>query len=148
LTSPQDLLDAPAVARRLGLSRVTVNASILAGELPATRLGQRWFVTEEALLAWAPHAPTPGPRAPLPSTARSMNAILGILADCEDATVAELAAQLGASRRTVLGHVQALDRRGLIERRHRSNDPKDPHRCRLTDAGREALGQLPATSSA
>lgn len=139
MNQTNQLLDVPTAARQLGLARTTLNESILAGRLQATRIGQRWVITPDDLRRYATqHPPAPATQ-PNPHAEHARRAVLGALADRDGATVAQLADALATPRRTILAYTQALDWDRLIERR-RGRDPKDPHHCWLTRAGREALG--------
>lgn len=133
-TAVDDLVDLATAGRRLGVDRRLVNVLVLEGRLPAHRLGQRWYVAAAALEEFAQHykRPTRG-REPLrPETARP---VLDALLACDGATVAQLAELVCRPKRTVLGWVQMLDQKGLVERQ-RGRGPRDPDRCRITDHGR------------
>ncbi|MGV9428581.1 MarR family winged helix-turn-helix transcriptional regulator [Streptomyces sp. NPDC003656] len=67
--------------------------------------------------------------------------LLGHLEERDDCRATDLAAHYALDKSTVSRQVAALERDGLIERRH---DPED-HRVqvlRLTDAGREILAEV------
>ncbi|MET8814950.1 MarR family winged helix-turn-helix transcriptional regulator [Streptomyces sp. NPDC004549] len=73
--------------------------------------------------------------------------LLGHLEERDDCRATDLAAHYALDKSTVSRQVAALERDGLIERRH---DPED-HRVqvlRLTDAGREILAEVTSSRRA
>jgi excisionase family DNA binding protein len=133
-TAVDDLVDLATAGRRLGVDRRLVNVLVLEGRLPAHRLGQRWYVTAEALEEFARHytRPSRGRERLQPEMARP---VVEAVADHPGATVGELAELVGRPKRTVLGWVQMLDEEGLVERR-RGRGSRDPDHCFLTEDGR------------
>jgi excisionase family DNA binding protein len=123
-------LDLYSAAERLGLGRSAVNLFVLQGRLPALRRGRQWFVRAEDLDAFADTYRPSGAAGALGS---AYMAFAGV-AERPGITVEELAGLLGRPRRTVLGWLQLLDRRGLIERRRR-NESSAPAQCYLTESG-------------
>lgn len=137
-----EYLDLYAAAERLGFARATLNVFVLQGRLPAERWGRQWFVRREDLEAFADAYYPSGAARELGS---SYAALAGV-AERPGITVEELAALLDRPRRTVLGWLQALDRRGLVERRRR-NESSDPARCFLTEAGSQLYGEERAVAT-
>jgi excisionase family DNA binding protein len=130
-----DLVDLATAGRRLGVDRRLVNLLVLEGRLPAHRLGQQWYVASDALEAFARtyRRPANWGREPMgPETAKP---VLMALQDHGGATVAELAEAVARPKRTVLGWVQMLEKKGLVERQ-RGRGSRAPDRCFLTNDGR------------
>jgi len=133
-TDASPLLSTTQVAHHLGITESAVRALIRDGRLPAYRSSQRWNIWQSDLEAFNLDLP-PNSRAGCPNAA-SVQAdarVLGLIAERPGITVVDLTEITGEYRRTVLGRLQRLDRRGLITRR--SEQSRAPHRCRLTDAG-------------
>lgn len=137
-----DELDLWTAAERLGLGRAALNVFVLQGRLPAQRRGRQWFVRPEDLDAFADAYYPSGAAGKLGST---YPAFAGV-AERPGITVEELATLLGRPRRTVLGWLQALDRRGLIERR-RQNESRAPAQCFLTGTGAELYKEEQASAT-
>lgn len=131
-----EYLDLHAAAKRLGFARATVNVFVLQGRLPAQRWGRQWFVRRDDLEAFADTYYPSGAARDLGS---AYTAFVGV-AEQPGVTAEELADLLDRPKRTVLEWLQALDRRGLVERRRR-NESSDPARCFLTEVGKELYGE-------
>jgi excisionase family DNA binding protein len=143
MKQPRDeYLDLYTAAQRLGFARATLNVFVLQGRLPAERWGRQWFVRRDDLEAFADVYYPSGAARELGS---AYVAFVGV-AERPGITVEELATLLGRPKRTVLGWLQDLDRRGLVERRRR-NQSRDPARCFLTEAGSELYGEERAVAT-
>jgi hypothetical protein len=121
-----DLIDLPSAAQYTGFSGNALLVRIRHGHLPARQIGRRWFIHRDHVEAIAAERR----RGPF---ARAYP-VLTALADHDGATVEELARIVGRPKRTVLGWLKDLDLAGLVERR-RSNDPRSPASCSLTESG-------------
>lgn len=141
-TDERDYLDLWTAAERLGLGRSAMNVFVLQGRLPAERRGRQWFIRRDDLDVFADSYYPSGAARELGSR---YSALVGV-AERPGITVEELATLLDRPRRTVLGWLQALDRRGLIERRRR-NESSDPARCFLTEAGSKLYGEERAVAA-
>jgi len=129
-TMPTDgLLDIVQAAEAAGTTYAALHGLIRRRKLAAERICGRWFVRAEEVERIAIERRR-GSLAPA-------YAVLFALGDSGvDASVEELATLLERPRRTVLGWVQDLDREHFVER-HRGDNPRDPARCSLTEAGWE-----------
>ena len=133
----EELLDVRRAASMLGVSLYFLRKWINQGTLPAQRLGQHWLLRRSDVEALVAHLGA----GPAPFIARtSHRQVLNVIAETPGIHVADIAARLGKSRRSVLGYVQDLDQAGLVERRATAN-PRLPQPCYLTEAGSQPLAE-------
>ncbi len=128
-----DFTTLEVAASAAGLARRHVNHLVLTGELPAIRIGQKWYVSRRDVNGLArQRAPY---RAGLGSKNREgLRRTLAALAAHDGATTGDLAALTDAPHRTVLGRLQILEARGLVRRENRGR-PRGPDQAFLTEEG-------------
>lgn len=135
-----EMVDTSEAARLLGVTRGYVNYLVLRGALPASRIGQHWFIRRDDL----PLRPTVRARRLSPAFFSS----LAWLAEHDGSTVRELADATGRPRRTALLHLQALEAEGLLRREATPTDTRAPHRIFVTAEGRTRLDAGPVARGA
>lgn len=140
-TALEEIVDTTTAANYLGVARYSLQRYIGAGLLPASRLGQLWYVKRHDLVAFElpPGAHCVGRRGP--STTLARERALALIAEHPGITVTQLAELTAEPRRTALLRLQHLDRAGLITRTPQAN-PCEQWRCELTPAGVEAYSQI------
>ena len=145
-TQPQEaFVELATAARRLGVSRSTVNGFLLEGRLPAQRVGQRWIIATADLERFAATYSADHRRGPDRLRPEITLPVIKALQEHPGATVQQLAQLVQRPRRTVLGWIQMLDAEGLVSRQRGRS--QDPDRCHLTQAGQGFLLGEEATTT-
>lgn len=139
------LLTLLEAARLVGAPRCTVNEVVLAGGLPAQRLGRQWFVAEKDVLAWGQGRRIIN-REPQPRSL-TCDRVLAFIADRPGCHAGEIAAALGHPRRRVQERMQELELDGLIVR-HVPASPTLPWTSELTPRGEDVLANARSKGAA
>ncbi|MGH9069380.1 MAG: excisionase family DNA-binding protein [Acidimicrobiales bacterium] len=136
IPTDRDLLTTSEVARTLGVQRSYLNQLIHTGVIPATRIGQLWFIHRQDVPASLRiHS--------YPRVGRYYDETLRWLAGHEGETVRETADGLGISRRAALQRLQNLEAADLIYRVP-GKSPRHPHHTYLTPEGHARLDEAAA----